>query len=110
VELHRAVVHVLDKQRLEDGTSPPATIRLREAVLPAGEQLTALVSRLRTLYNSKTGRGYGVFSQDQVGYPLSSFIADYAQADWNFLGFTHNAMHLLKQRIDQAALALYGRR
>jgi nucleoid-associated protein len=108
MELHRAVVHVLDKQRLADGSSPPATIRLRDAVLPAGEQLGALVARLRTLYNSKAGRGYGVFNQDQVGYPLSSFMAGYAQPAWNFLSFTQNAMHLLKQRIDQAALATGG--
>ncbi|MFM0192387.1 nucleoid-associated protein [Paraburkholderia strydomiana] len=108
MELHRAVVHVLDKQRLADGTSPPATIRLRAADLPAGEQLNALVARLRTLYNSKTGRGYGIFSPDQVGYPLSSFMVGYAQAGWDFIAFTHNAMQLLKQRIDQAALATGG--
>ncbi|KAB0686524.1 nucleoid-associated protein [Burkholderia territorii] len=108
MELHRAVVHVLNKQRLEDGTSPPATITLRPAVLPAGDQLTSLVSRLRTLYNSKTGRGYGTFNPDQVAYPLSALMADYANPGWDFLGFTHGAMQVLKQRIDQAALATGG--
>jgi len=98
----------LNKQRNEDGASPPALITLRDAVLPGGEQLDMLVSRLRTLYNVRTGRGYGVFSDDEVAYPLSTMVADYAQPGWDFLSFTRDSMHLLKQRIDQAAFATGG--
>lgn len=107
MELSRATVHYLNKVRGEDGNFP-ATLRLRPALLPVNEQIQNLIIRLRQLYNSKSGHGYGVFHQNLDVFPLSGWLDGYSAAEWDFLEFSHRAMDFMKHKIDAVALATGG--
>lgn len=108
MEVKQAAVHYLSKTRDPDGPAIPSVLTLRPTLLPVTEKLTNLVSTLRQLYNNKAGHGYGIFHENQDIYPFSRFLVDHGKHDWDFLGFTHRAMHLLKAKIDDVLFATGG--
>ncbi|QAB14431.1 nucleoid-associated protein [Hydrogenovibrio thermophilus] len=105
MQINHAIVHKLQKELHQESNVLP-----RQTPLEVNENLEQLVGYIITLYNEKTGRGYGKFYSDNVSYPFSKLLSDFQseEVDTDFIAFTFSAMDLLKSRIDGEGLATGG--
>ncbi|ABA88242.1 nucleoid-associated protein NdpA [Syntrophotalea carbinolica DSM 2380] len=103
VEIHNAIVHLVKKERHQN-----PDLRLREEPLPVDDKLSELITSLRKLYNEKTARGYGVFHQDTINYPLSTSLNGHLNNEVDFVEFSHNAMRTLVAKVTGVQLATGG--
>lgn len=98
MQIENAIVHLIKKDQHQD-----PTLQLAATVLEANEGLTSLVDKLRKLYNEKASLGYGKFQDSITAYPLSGLLKKHQANELDFVGWSREAMDLLKQRIDSAA-------
>jgi nucleoid-associated protein len=98
------IVHRLQKEREQ-----PSALYLRDVELGANQAADNLLQDLTSVYEKRTGKGYGVFHGDREKYPFSTLLEGYLEnGGKDFTALTRDAMALLKKQIDLAAWATGG--
>jgi nucleoid-associated protein len=101
VTVKHAIVHLLEKRQLERDV----TLQLRAAELVVSERVTNLLTQIRTLYNSRSGRGYGRFKPEIF---LTTALRELIEQRTGFVDFTRLCMGDLSSRVAEANLATGG--
>lgn len=93
MEIKNIVLHRIDKEKTDK-----ATLKFSNKLMKIDETVIGFVERLIKIYNSKNP-SQGTFEDDEVNYPFQTKIKIYLEND-DFLSFSTDAMHILKNRID----------
>lgn len=103
MQIRNAIVHRLQKDRFQE-----SVLHIRDDLLQVDEALTRLLTEVRDVYTRKAGKSYGRFQQDQDVYPVSRFLRQLLDGQFDFIEFTRRSMNTFKRNIDPAQLATGG--
>ncbi|WP_426416256.1 nucleoid-associated protein YejK [Aestuariirhabdus sp. LZHN29] len=99
--IENCIVHRLEKRA--DGDE--SVLIPRTSCLPITNELEGLLADLTQSYNSKSGKAYGCFA---TGSSFASLLKSTLDGEADFVGFSRDAMQLLKTQIDQSNFATGG--
>jgi nucleoid-associated protein len=99
------ITHGIAHQVMKEQHVTDTTLRLRDVELELNDQVYELVDKVRKLYNQRSSKAYGGFSEhSRFRQEVRRFLED----DCTFLDFTRSAMEELKGRISSAPAATGG--
>ncbi len=99
-----AILHKIEKER----HGSPAVITRSES-LPLTQPVMRLVDDIYSLYNSKTGKGYGRFEADETNFPVARILREtYRDEKKTFVEASKELVNVLAARAGQAQLATGG--
>ncbi|NRA55358.1 MAG: nucleoid-associated protein YejK [Gammaproteobacteria bacterium] len=85
------------------------TFSARDQVLSPTRDVELLVSELHRIYNSKQGKGYGYFIDDEEGQGVfARSLSDYLDQDNDFVAFSQQAIQLLQTELSKYNFAEQG--
>lgn len=91
--LRHAIIHHIDKK--PDGS--PAVLTLSPAELRESAAIENLLGDLNDAYNSKAGKGWGLFHGESGAFPFSGWLKDYLEARKDFTTFSGVAVEHLQK-------------
>ncbi|NRA70495.1 MAG: nucleoid-associated protein YejK [Gammaproteobacteria bacterium] len=85
------------------------TFEARDQVLAPSQDVELLVSELHRIYNSKQGKGYGFFIDDEEGQGVfARALSQYLDQDNDFVAFSQQAIRLLQTELSKYNFAEQG--
>lgn len=102
--LKHAIIHHIDKK--PDGT--PAVLTLSQAELHESGAIENLLGDLNNAYNSKAGKGWGLFHGESGAFPFSGWLKDYLEARKDFTTFSGVAVEHLQKLMEESNLSVGG--
>jgi len=104
VSIRHSILHQINTTNEGD-----VTFSARDQVLAPSQDVEHLVSELHRIYNSKQGKGYGFFSDDQDGeQEFSRGLSTYLDQDNDFVAFSQVAIRLLQSELMKYNFAEQG--
>lgn len=83
-----------------------ASIELRSAAMPINESAQRLVDQLYQHYNTRPGKGYGRFEEDEASFPMPRWVREYViDKSLNFADLSAAMMQHLAECAGQEPLA-----
>jgi len=95
VSIRHSILHQINTTSEGD-----VTFSARDQVLAPSQDVETLVSELHRIYNSKQGKGYGFFADDEQGeQPFARALTTYLDQDNDFVGFSQTAIRQLQTEL-----------
>lgn len=95
VVIRHIILHAISTNQNGDIVCQP-----RDQVLNPSQDVEHLVSELHRIYNSKQGKGYGYFADDEQGQPqFARELTAYLDEGDDFVNFTQQASQLLSAEL-----------
>lgn len=104
MSIHHCIVHFIDKKPDDS----PASLQIREDVLPNSSAVQHVLADLNDSYNAKPSKTWGLFQTDSNQFPLQSWLSSYLAEQTDFVQFSRQALEHLKKHLEDANLALSG--
>ena len=101
--IRHCIIHQIDKK--PDGS--PAVLHVSDTELVESQATENLLQDLNEAYNSKTGKGWGLFHAQSGAYPLSGWLQTYIEGG-DFTAFSHIAVEHLTKLMEESNLSVGG--
>ena len=101
--IRHSIIHQIDKK--PDGS--PAVLHISSTELVESQATENLLQDLNEAYNSKTGKGWGLFHAQSGAYPLSGWLQTYIEGG-DFTAFSHIAVEHLTKLMEESNLSVGG--
>jgi len=87
----------------------PASIELAESIINVTPSAQRLIDHLHHLYAERTGKGYGKFEEDEVNFPMQTFVRDhFVNTTTDYYALSELMMNHLQFRAGNEQLATGG--
>lgn len=104
MSIQNCIVHFIDKKPDDS----PATLQLREQILPNSNLLQHALADLNDSYNAKPSKAWGLFQTDSTAYPVQDWLRRYLAEQEDFVRFSQLALEHLKKQLDEHTISLSG--
>lgn len=96
-----AITHVIAHHIQRPHSTAEAKFSKRDSELPMDGKVEELLRELKRTYCNRTGKSYGLFSDDIGNYPFSGMLKNYCSDNMSFASFSQKAVEHFKIELEK---------